>query len=328
MYVAPAVSCMYGGTLVELQVTASKDQSVWSVLATACICDAIVYGSELFSKQWLAPKNHGSWVAADVSFRSVPVQRKSEVPSLKTICATALRTLRKGVDVDSVEHLMSTLQEPDVPMSTTSLEKPLATVVKRCDTPVSLRGSERGSSPVGTKNSTVCVSPSVTGDHHGAVRSLMSPTRTGPTRRSGASEPKNTISTLSGTPANAISRRSAPASGEVVVACAAKPPGTSVQARSRPPGSVVALAMGRTTPTARRFWFVPLMRRICASSVTSTGDRRTSATAFGARRSVGVGAASLRVSDGSPGTTGSCAKAAPAPRRSAVAATRINRIEM
>src|SRR5258706_4664770 len=327
MYVAPAVSCVYGGVLFALHVTASKDQSVLSVLATACICDVVLNGSESFSKQWLAPKTHGSWVAVDVSFTSVPVQRKSETPSLKIICATALRTLRKGVEEASVEHLMSTLHVPASPMSTTRLEKLLATVVERWDTPASFRGSARGSWLAGTKNSMVCVSPSVTGDHHGAVRSLMSPTRTGPTSRSGASEPKNTISTSSGTPVSAIDRRSAPASGEVIAACAAKPPGTSAHVRSRASGSTTVFSMGRTTPTARRFWFVRLMRRICASSVTSTGDRRTSAIVFGAMRSCGTGAASLRVSDGSPGTTGSCAMALPAPRTSAVA-TQINRIEM
>src|SRR5258706_5441591 len=98
MYVAPPASCVDGGALFALHVTASKDQSVLSVLATDCICAAVLNGRASFSKQWLAPKNHGSWVAAEVSFTSVPVQRKSEVPSLKIICATALRALRKGVE--------------------------------------------------------------------------------------------------------------------------------------------------------------------------------------------------------------------------------------
>src|SRR5258706_9351063 len=98
MYVAPPVSWLDWATVPELHVAASKNQSVLSVLATACICDAVLNGSLSFSKQWLAPKNHGSWVAAEVSFTSVPVQRKSELPSLKIICATALRALRKGVD--------------------------------------------------------------------------------------------------------------------------------------------------------------------------------------------------------------------------------------
>ena len=80
---------------------------------------------------------------------------------------------------------MSTLQAPDAPMSCVRLPKPLAMLVKTCEA----RTRPIGFAParVGEKNSTVCVSPSVSGDHHGTLRSFTSATRTGPTSRAGAS---------------------------------------------------------------------------------------------------------------------------------------------
>src|SRR6266480_3348093 len=132
MNCAPAVSCVYGGTVRELHAVASKNHSVLSVFATACICDCVLSGVDSLSKQWLAPKNHGICVADAVSFSSVPVHRYTLPVSLNTICATALRVFRNACELESDEQRMSTLQAPDAPMSCVRLPKPLAMLVKTC----------------------------------------------------------------------------------------------------------------------------------------------------------------------------------------------------
>ena len=228
---------------------------------------------------------------------------------------------RKGCELCSGEHFTSTLHEPASPISLTRLVNELAIVVKTWEAPERRSGSARGSPPPGAKISTVCVSPSVSGDHHAAERSAIAPTRTGPTRRSGASDPKNTISTSSGTPASSRARRIAPACGELTATCAAKPSCTADHGRSRAAGSGNDASIGRATPITRRFLLRWLAWRTLASSLSVTRDSRKRGASCAARRSFGA-ATVFSASAGSPGTEGICAATAQAPASAAAARKR------
>src|SRR5260221_1994274 len=245
-------------------------------------------------------------------------------PSVNTICAMALRTLRNACEDERAEHFTSTLHEPASPISLTRLAKALAIVVKTWAAPETRSVSEAGSRSPGTKNSMVWVSPSVSGDHQAAARSATSPTRTGPGNRPGAWSPKTTIWTSPGTFARSMARRIAPACGDDTAACAAKPPGTADHARSFAVGSAAAASGARTTPITRRFVLRRFACRMPASSLSVIGDRTT----FGAscaRRSCAT-ATPFGTRAGSPGTEGICAmvpqaatNAAPASRRASLA---------
>ena len=104
------------------------------------------------------------------------MQRYVNPVSTKTICAAASEASRNAALPASAEHGRSTLQEPAVPISWPRLVKREEGVVKMCEAAPMAGAIPEGSRLPGTKNSTVCVSPSVSGDHQGVVRSAMSPT--------------------------------------------------------------------------------------------------------------------------------------------------------
>src|SRR6187399_3330979 len=167
--------------------------------------------------------------------------------------ATELRVLRKEAE-GFCAHAMSTLHEPESPMPLAKDLKPLAAEVKRWETLVKRSAAAVALAGWGRKISTVCVAPSVGGDHHVPVRSAISPTRTGPIGESGAAEPMKIISASTGRPETSMPARKATASGDVMANRAAEPPSTGFQAASR---ALAALAEGvgtsRLVPMRTRF---------------------------------------------------------------------------
>ncbi len=207
--------------------------------------------------------------------------------------------MAKPGEDDSVEQSRSTLHAPASPMSAVRLVRRLEGVVKRCET-LTARGTVGAPVAPGTKNSTSCESPSVTGDHHATERSGISPTRTGPHRGDEASLPRNTICVSRGSPARSRATRSDPAWGEASVSCAANPPATGNQC-----AAASARGKSRLRPIATRLSCVRRFSpRTFSISAAGIAARRTWLPLPGARRRMAACRMSLGATAASPGTTG------------------------
>ena len=267
--------------------------------------------------------------------RAAGAQRR-EGPSVNTICATASPCCGRRCVVFNEEHSMSTLHEPDEADVLDALVE-MAARVRRKDGTRSPRGAGASADrrPRGRRSPPSAASPSVSGDHQRAVRSAMSPTRMGPTSRSGRAEPKNTISTSPGTPASAKETRIAAAWGEVTAMRAAWPSSTGIHCRSLEAGRGTVPSASRSMPITSRLMCCavdpPLARRTRASSLSVTGDSvaqargDTCVASFPTRCRRAAGRAALGASAGSPGTTGSAAIAAATGQRRKIAAAQWRR---